>query len=78
MKRRKNRRYSYSDQKNHRHRKRWIILGILVFFVLYVSFTSLVFSMKVLENDTMAPNLRAGERFIFSSYVFILLFPGLI
>ena len=73
----KGRRYSYSDQKNHRHRIRWIILGVLIFFLLYSSFTSLAFSMRVLKNNTMAPNLRAGERFIFSSYTVFSLVPWL-
>jgi signal peptidase I len=31
----------------------------------------------VLENDTMADNLRAGDRFIFSSYNFYSIIPGL-
>ena len=77
MSRRKGRRYSYADQKSHRYRKRWIVLGILLIFLFYISFTSLVFSMRVLENDTMAPNLRAGERFIFSSYAIYSLIPEL-
>ena len=33
--------------------------------------------MVVLENDSMAENLRRGERFIFSSYNFYSLVPGL-
>jgi len=71
------RRYSYSDQKSQRHRWRWIILVVLVFFILYTSFTSLVFSIRVMENNTMEPNLRAGERIIFSSYNVYSLIPGL-
>lgn len=71
------RKYSYSDQKSNRHRKLWIVLEILVFFLVYSSFTSLAFSMRVLENNTMAPNLLAGERFVFSSYNIYSLVPGL-
>ena len=70
-------RYSYADQKSQRHKIRWVILGVLVFFILYSSLTSLFFSVRVLENDTMAANLRHGERFIFSSYSFYSLIPGL-
>jgi len=77
MRSKKVRRYSYSDQKSHRHRKRWIVLGIFAFFVLYLSLTSMVFSIRVLENDTMLPNLRTGERFIFSSYAVYSIIPGL-
>jgi signal peptidase I len=70
-------RYSYADQKNQRHKTRWIVLIIFLFFLLYTSFTSLFFSTRVLENDTMASNLRYGERLIFSSYSFYSLIPGL-
>ena len=70
------RRYSFADQKSQRYRLRWIILGGVIFILLYASFTSLFFSMRVLENSTMAMNLRAGERFIFSSYNFYSLIPG--
>ncbi|MCL2319932.1 MAG: signal peptidase I [Treponema sp.] len=73
----KGRRYSYADQKSHRHRIRWVVLGVVVFFILYSSFTSLVFSMRVMQNNTMAPNLRSGERFIFSSYSIFSLVPWL-
>ena len=62
------RRFSYADQKSHRQRSRWKILWAFVFFFFYISLTSLFFSTRVLENDTMAGNLRSGERFILSSY----------
>jgi len=64
----KGRRFSYTDQKNQRHRFRWIFLAVFIFFVVFTALTSLFFSMEILENETMAPNLRAGERFIFSSF----------
>ena len=71
------RRFSYSDQKSQRRRIHWIVLGILFFALLYISFSSLFFTMRILENDTMAANLRAGERFIFSSYNIYSVIPGL-
>jgi signal peptidase I len=71
------RKYSYSDHKNQRYRSRWVVLEILAFLVLYVSFTSLFFSMRVLENNSMIPNLRKGERFVFSSYSLYSLIPAL-
>jgi signal peptidase I len=71
------RKYSYADHKNQRYRSRWIVLGVLALIVLYFSFTSLFFSMRVLENNTMAPNLRKGERFVFFSYGIYSLIPGL-
>jgi signal peptidase I len=72
-----NRRYSYSGRKNVRYRKRLVLLGVIVFFLLYTILTSMFFSMRVLKNNTMASNLRAGERFIFSSYAAYSILPGL-
>ena len=72
----KARRFSYTDQKSYRRRTRWVILAALAFILVYASLTSLVFSMRVLESDTMAPNLRSGDRFVFSSYAIYSLFPG--
>jgi signal peptidase I len=71
------RKFSYADQKTQRHRSRGVILVILAFIVFYVFFTSLFFSMRVLQNDTMAPNLRKGERFIFFFYGFYSIIPAL-
>ncbi|MCL2833934.1 MAG: signal peptidase I [Treponema sp.] len=62
------RKYSYAAQKTQRHRIRWIAIWIISFFLVYTILTSLVFSIKVLENDTMLPGLQKGDRFIFSSY----------
>ena len=70
------RRFSYADQKNQQYRSRWKILVLLIFFFFYISFTSLFFSMRVMENSTMAENLQAGERFVFSSYNVYSLLPG--
>jgi len=77
MRRKKGRIYSYADQKSSRHKLRWVLLGLLVFFLFYSLFSSLLFTMGVLENSTMEPNLKAGERFIFSSYNVYSLIPGL-
>jgi signal peptidase I len=68
--------YSYAAQKSQRHRFRWIFLWVLLFFVIYSSFTSLFFSMRVLDNETMRPGLHAGDRFVFSSYAIYSLAPG--
>jgi signal peptidase I len=70
------RRYSYAAQKNWRHRIRWILLWVFLFFVVYSSLTSLFFSMRVLDNETMRPGLHAGDRFVFSSYEIYSFFPG--
>jgi signal peptidase I len=62
------RRYSYAAQKDQRHQIRWVLVWLLAFFLLYAAFTTFFFSMRVLENETMQPGLRFGDRFIFSSY----------
>jgi signal peptidase I len=71
------RRYSYSGHKSQRYGKNLIIPGIIVVFILYTLLTSLFFSMRVLNNSSMASNLRAGERLIFSSYSAYSILPGL-
>ena len=68
--------YSYAAQKNQRHRIMWVLLWILGFFIVYTALTSLVFSIRVLENDTMQPGLQKGDRFIFSSYQIYRYIPG--
>ncbi|MDR3193421.1 MAG: signal peptidase I [Treponema sp.] len=60
--------YSYAEQKNKRHRIRGLVFWFLGLFVLYNSFTSFFFSMRVLENDSMRPGLRKGDRFICLSF----------
>jgi signal peptidase I len=72
----KKRRFSYADQKNRRHTKRWIVLWVFVFFVVYTTLTSLLFSVRVLENETMQPGLQKGDRFIFSSNQIYSFIPG--
>jgi signal peptidase I len=62
------RKYSYTDHKHKQYRIRWFVLWFLIFYVAYTLLTGVVFSARVLENDTMQPNLRAGDSFLFSSY----------
>jgi signal peptidase I len=62
------RKYSYAAQKSRRHRFRRVFLWFLAFYVLYNLLTSLGFSIKVLENETMQPSLQAGDRLVFSSF----------
>jgi signal peptidase I len=60
--------YSYAEQKNKRHRIRGIVFWFLGLFILYNSFTYFFFSMRVLENESMRPGLRRGDRFICLSF----------
>ena len=69
------RRYSYADQKTRSHTKRWVLLWLFILFLVYTMITSFAISIRVLETDTMLPELRKGERFVFSSYHIYSLFP---
>jgi signal peptidase I len=62
------RKYSYAAQKNQRVKLLWIFFCFLILYIVYNAFTVFFFSMRVLENDTMRPGLRSGDRFIFSSF----------
>ncbi|MDR2632000.1 MAG: signal peptidase I [Treponema sp.] len=71
----KSRYASYTDQKKKRHYFRWFALGLFIFYVAYIALTGLFFSTKVLENNAMYPELRAGDRFVVSSYAVRSLLP---
>jgi signal peptidase I len=62
------RKYSYTAQKNQWLVVRWIFISLMVFFLLYSLLTIFLFSMRVLENETMLPGLHRGDRFILSSF----------
>ncbi|MDR2746342.1 MAG: signal peptidase I [Treponema sp.] len=62
--------YSYAEQKTQRHRLRGFLLGVLAFLLLYNALSSFFFSVRVLENDSMRPGLRPGDRFVLSSFSF--------
>jgi signal peptidase I len=60
--------FSYAEQKSKRHRLRKVVLWILAFLLIYNALGSFFFSVRVLENDTMRPGLRPGDRFVLSSF----------
>ncbi|MDR0556507.1 MAG: signal peptidase I [Treponema sp.] len=60
--------YSYKEEKKYRRQLRFALVCIVVFFTIYVSFTSFLFSMRVILSDSMRPGVHAKDRFIFSSY----------
>jgi signal peptidase I len=60
------RKYSYTAQKDQRHHIWWGLVWLLAFFVLYTLLTTFLFSVRVLENETMQPGLHTGDRLIFS------------
>ena len=70
------RKYSYVAQKSQWALVRKVILWIAGFFALHTLLTVFVFSMRVLENETMQPGLHRGDRLIFSSYVINRLLPA--
>jgi signal peptidase I len=62
------RKYSYTAQKDQRHRIRWVVIWFLIFFTLYILLSSFFASTGSLKSDAMQPGLRAGDRLIISSY----------
>jgi signal peptidase I len=73
----KGRKYSYADQKHQQHQIRWGLLCFLVMYVGYTVLTTFVFSTRSLKSDAMQPALRAGDRFIVSSYSLFSLLPDI-
>jgi len=62
--------YSYAEQKRERHRLLRVVMIFLFLFVLYNVINAFFVSVWVLDNDTMEPGLRAGDRFIvYSSFL---------
>jgi signal peptidase I len=59
---------SYQEQRNYFRRVRTIIIWIFGFFVFYSLFTGLLFSNRSMESASMEPEIKAGDRFIFSNY----------
>jgi signal peptidase I len=64
----KSMKYSYAEQKNQRHRLRNLLLLVLALLLFYNALSSFFFSVRVLENDSMLPGLRPGDRFVLSSF----------
>ncbi|QQO07976.1 signal peptidase I [Breznakiella homolactica] len=71
------RKYSYAAQKQQRHKLLWVFLWIVLVFIVFSFLSNFIFSMRVLENETMRPGLHSGDRFIVSSYGFHRLFPDI-
>jgi signal peptidase I len=60
--------YSYAAQKHERYRLLRIVLYIAGLYVLYNALVSFVFSIWVLDNDTMRPGMAAGDRLALVSF----------
>ncbi|MDR1215826.1 MAG: signal peptidase I [Treponema sp.] len=61
--------YSYAEKKEQNRRVSVVLVYLLIFFVLYISLTSFIFSVMSMESDSMQPSIYAGDKFIFSSYL---------
>jgi len=61
--------YSYAAQKQERHKLLRIFLVLLAVYLLYNTITTLLFSVWVLHNDSMQPELHSGDRFLMVSTV---------
>jgi signal peptidase I len=62
--------YSYADTKNRAMRRFKVVLLIFILIAVYVVLTTSIFSTKVMESASMQPDLRPGDRFIFSVFGF--------
>ncbi|GMO53580.1 MAG: signal peptidase I [Termitinemataceae bacterium] len=60
--------YSYVDQKTQNIRTRAKVLTVILFFVVYILITNYLFMFKILENSSMEPGLKKGDRFILYSF----------
>jgi len=60
--------YSYREQKYQRHRLLKFIFVFFIFYVAYNLLTAFFFSVWVMDNDTMQPNLAYGDRLLFTSF----------
>jgi signal peptidase I len=60
--------YSYKEEKKYKRQLNSILIGVAAFFIIYVCFTSFLFSMRVTLSDSMQPGVHAKDHFIFSSY----------
>jgi len=69
--------YSHVAQKRERYRLLKIVLILLALYLLYNAINAYVFSVWALENNTMQPTLRAGDRFIVVSAALPSVFAGI-
>ncbi|MDR0456788.1 MAG: signal peptidase I [Treponema sp.] len=56
--------YSYAAQKQERHKLLRMILILLSLYLVYNIISAFFVSVWVLQNNTMQPGLRAGDRFL--------------
>jgi len=59
--------YSYAAQKQERHKLLRTVLILLFLYLLYNIISAFFCSVWVLQNNTMQPELRAGDRFLVAS-----------
>jgi len=64
----KSKQYSFRAQKHQRHRLFIFIFFVFLFYVIYNCLSSFLFSVWVVENNTMHPELSKGDRLIFTSF----------
>ena len=60
--------YSYRAQQHQRNRIIKIVCIFFIFFILYNCLTAFLFSVWVIDNDTMHPELSSGDMVLFTSF----------
>jgi len=62
--------FSYAEQRRERYKLLRLIMGFLFLFLLYNVISVFFVSVWVMNNDTMEPGMRAGDRYIvYSSFL---------
>ncbi|MCL2442151.1 MAG: signal peptidase I [Treponema sp.] len=61
--------YSYTAQKKQRHKILKYILAFFIIYIIYNLLTAFFFSVWVVDNNTMQPQLNKGDHLIFTSFV---------
>jgi signal peptidase I len=60
--------YSYRAQQYQRHRLLKFLFLFFILYVVYNYFTAYLFSIWVVDNNTMQPAIASGDRLIFTSF----------
>jgi len=61
--------YSYTAQKKQRNKIFKYLFVFIVLYAAYACFNSFLFSVWVIDNNTMQPGLNSGDRLLFTSFV---------
>jgi len=61
--------YSYTAQRNQQYKLIKYLFIFIFLYILYNCFSTFFFSIWVIDNDTMQPGIKSGDRILFTSFV---------